>query len=444
MWQKFKHHKPAYISLWILGFLCCIALFAPFLANEKPLMVKLNGNYFFPVFTPSKSIIFYNPETFKNEKIQFDIAEWKKIKTDWILWAPVTFSPGKSDLMNSGYISPFTEQKIQKKSGEISTTGSKFRHWLGTGKRGEDLLSGLIHGTYISLSIGIISMGIASIIGIVSGAIAGYYGDYSFTSKRSVYLFSTLGLIPGFFYGFLKRKFILADSLSQSFAFFTLELFLSLLICFLFLLIFYMGGKLSEKSSWFGLNKQVSFPVDSILNRTIEILVSMPRLILIISVAAIAKPSVFILMFIIGATSWTGIARFVRAEFLRIRTLDYISAAKALGYTNFRIIFFHALPNALAPVFVTIAFGIASAILIESGLSFLGIGVPADVVTWGSLLNAGRENFNAWWLVLFPGLAIFITVTVYNLIGEGLRDALDPRLKNEIITKINRFPKNNE
>ena len=135
------------------------------------------------------------------------------------------------------------------------------------------------------------------------------------------------------------------------------------------------------------------------------------------------------LMIIIGLTAWTGIARLTRAEFLRVSTMEYIQAAKSLGISEFRIIFKHALPNALAPALVAIAFGVASAILIESSLSFLGIGVPPSTVTWGSLLNLGREQFTAWWLLVFPGLAIFITVTVYNLLGEGLRDAFDPKLK---------------
>jgi peptide/nickel transport system permease protein len=133
------------------------------------------------------------------------------------------------------------------------------------------------------------------------------------------------------------------------------------------------------------------------------------------------------LMIIIGLTSWTGIARFTRAEFLRLRELEFIHAAKVLGFSDWRIIFKHALPNGLAPIFVSIAFGVASAILAESSLSFLGIGVPEDIVTWGSLLSIGKEEFDAWWLVVFPGFAIFITIMIYNLIGEGLRDALDPK-----------------
>ena len=123
-------------------------------------------------------------------------------------------------------------------------------------------------------------------------------------------------------------------------------------------------------------------------------------------------------------------ARFTRAEFLRIRSLEFVQAAESLGYSAARTIFKHALPNSLAPVFVSIAFGIASAILIESGLSFLGIGVPTDIVTWGSLLNLGRQNLEAWWLIIYPGMAIFLTITIYNMIAEASRDALDPRLKD--------------
>ena len=134
-------------------------------------------------------------------------------------------------------------------------------------------------------------------------------------------------------------------------------------------------------------------------------------------------------MAIIGFTSWTGIARFIRAEMLRIRSLEYIEAAHALGFSEWRVIMRHAIPNALSPVMITIAFGIAAAILIESTLSFLGVGVSPETVTWGSLLAAARQSSSAWWLAVFPGCAIFITVTIFNLIGEGLTDALDPRQK---------------
>jgi peptide/nickel transport system permease protein len=133
-------------------------------------------------------------------------------------------------------------------------------------------------------------------------------------------------------------------------------------------------------------------------------------------------------MVIIGLTSWPGVARFTRAELLKVRNMDYVTAAEALGFSSTRTIFRHILPNAIAPVLVISAFGIASAILTESALSFLGFG-SASTVSWGSILSVARGATYAWWMAVFPGTAIFITVTVYNLLGEGLRDALDPRLK---------------
>jgi peptide/nickel transport system permease protein len=134
-------------------------------------------------------------------------------------------------------------------------------------------------------------------------------------------------------------------------------------------------------------------------------------------------------MLIIGLTGWVGIARLTRNEFLKVRNLDYVTAAVSLGVPTPRILIRHILPNALAPVLVSVVLGIAAAILTESGLSFLGIGVPADLVTWGSILNEARSNTFAWWLAVFPGAAIFLAVVAYYLVGEGLRDAFDPRLQ---------------
>jgi peptide/nickel transport system permease protein len=178
------------------------------------------------------------------------------------------------------------------------------------------------------------------------------------------------------------------------------------------------------------LGKQVALPLDIIISRIIEIMVSIPTLFLIIGIVAIVKPNIFWVMVVIGFTSWMSIARFIRAELLRVRSLEYIEAARALGFSGVRILMKHAIPNGLTAVLISIAFGIASAILVESFLSFLGLGVAADTITWGKLLSFARQSPSAWWLAIFPGFAIFITVTVFNLIGEGLTDALDPRLKS--------------
>jgi peptide/nickel transport system permease protein len=170
--------------------------------------------------------------------------------------------------------------------------------------------------------------------------------------------------------------------------------------------------------------------VDSLLMRFVDIMLSFPSFFLILTVVAILRPNIYNVMFVIGITSWEGTARFVRAEFLSLRERDYVQAARALGVKDRRIIFRHILPNALAPVFVTASLGVASAILVEAGLSFLGFGVQPPAPSWGNILTEGRTYiFDAWWLTIFPGLAILITVLSFNLFGEGLRDALDPRLR---------------
>jgi peptide/nickel transport system permease protein len=169
--------------------------------------------------------------------------------------------------------------------------------------------------------------------------------------------------------------------------------------------------------------------VDTILMRFVDIMLAFPTFFLILAVISILEQSIFTIMVVIGLTNWMDVARLVRAEFLSLKEKDFVSAARAVGASDKRLIFRHILPNALSPVFVAATFGIAGAILIESGLSFLGLGVQPPEPSWGNILTAGKDNIEvAWWLSLYPGLAILITVLSYNLVGEGLRDALDPRL----------------
>jgi peptide/nickel transport system permease protein len=169
--------------------------------------------------------------------------------------------------------------------------------------------------------------------------------------------------------------------------------------------------------------------VDLILSRLFELWAAIPVLLLILTASAVVPPSIFWVMVILGVTGWVGIARLARSQFLQVRSYDYVAAASSLGYSTTRIMFYHILPNAIAPILVPVAFGVASAILTEAGLSFLGIGIPAEAITWGSILAGARSNSAAWWLVVVPGLAIFMAVTMYNLLGDGLRDALDPKMK---------------
>jgi peptide/nickel transport system permease protein len=170
---------------------------------------------------------------------------------------------------------------------------------------------------------------------------------------------------------------------------------------------------------------------DILISRFTEIVMCVPPLILILALVAIVdKPSIWYTMIVIGLTSWPSISRLTRAEFLKLRAAEYVTAARAIGASTPRIIFFHILPNAMAPVLVPISFGIAAAILLEGGLRILGVGAPPDTPSWGTVLNLGRSNLQTmWWMIVFPGAAIFLTVLAYNLIGEGLQEATDPRLR---------------
>jgi peptide/nickel transport system permease protein len=427
-WNQFKKDKIALVCLYLLFGLIILAIFAPYIANDRPLYAKYKGNTLYPAFaSDTKKDSIYNPSGEFIEVLQYDITDWRMLDLKSVVWAPIPYSPSSMDRYNRDYASPSGKQRFKNSEGEIIDIPKRFRHKLGTDGIGRDLASGLIHGTRISLMVGVVAMGIASLIGIILGALAGFFGDTKLKTPRIKYWMTLFGVFMGLFYAFGQRKYVIADAFGKSVSQGVLQIFISLL---LILAIVFLFRKLSALLQFKYLNEETNVPIDTFVSRGIELLNSIPRLLLIITITAVVERSIWIVMIIIGLTSWTGIARFTRAEFLRIRSLEFVQASESLGFSSARTIFKHALPNALAPVFVSIAFGIASAILIESSLSFLGIGVPTDIVTWGSLLNLGRQNLEAWWLIIYPGMAIFITITIYNMIAEASRDALDPKLKS--------------
>ncbi len=192
-----------------------------------------------------------------------------------------------------------------------------------------------------------------------------------------------------------------------------------------------IGILLGGMAGFYGHVKLGFITIDTLIMRFTDAMMCFPTFFLILTAVALLPPSIYTIMLIIGLFSWMGTTRFVRAEFLSIRELDYVTAAKALGIPEFRIIFRHMVPNALAPVFVSATIGVASAILTESGLSFLGFGVPPPDATWGNILSDGKGFiFDAPWLFFIPGMAIFVVVLAFNLVGEGLREALNPKLRS--------------
>lgn len=411
--RQFKKKRLAVWSLRVLMMLVFIALIADFLANEKPIVCKYQGETYFPIFkgyAVDLGIAKW-PEELAN-------ASWHRLEYDWVVYPLIPYSPTTIDKKNTQYVGPGEEQRVES---------GRWKHLLGTDNIGRDVLSGLIHGTRVAMKVGVISMSIASLIGILLGSIAGYFGDSRLKISRIRLILVLVFLPPAVFYGFSSRSYILGDALNEGG--FLLQFILSFVIFAVvaFGVTHILTIPLKRVP---GLGKKVAIPTDILLMRFIEVFNSIPALILILSIVAVLEqPSLTIVMIIIGLISWTGIARFIRAELLKVRSLEYIEAAQSLGYSEARIIFRHAIPNALTPVLISIAFGVAAAILTEAFLSFLGVGVNPEDVTWGSMLNLVRKAPEAWWLAIFPGLAIFITVTIFNLLGEGLTDALDPKQK---------------
>jgi peptide/nickel transport system permease protein len=241
------------------------------------------------------------------------------------------------------YVAPYDpiEQNLAERLQKPS-----MKHLFGTDELGRDVFSRVIYGTRISLTVGIISVGIGITIGTILGLIAGYFGGIA----------------------------------------------------------------------------------DTIIMRFVDIMLCFPRFFLILMVIAFLEPNIYNVMAVIGLTSWPGVCRLVRAECLSIREREFVQAAKILGLPARRILFVHILPNIVAPIIVSAILGVGNAILVESGLSFLGLGVQPPTPSWGNILTAGKDYIHfAWWLSFFPGMAIFLTVLSYNLLGEGLRDVFDPR-----------------
>jgi len=385
-----------------------IALLSPVLANDKPLICKYKNTWLFPLFSLKHSTML--PD---NSTLHYNMGkEWKLLKTDFILFAPCAYSPNTIDADNAPRKSPFDAQYITYKDGSTASIPLAFRHWLGTTQNGNDVLSMLIHGSGIAIGIGIFSMLIASLIGISFGAFAGYFENNGIKIGIIQSVFLAAGIFMTWFYCCVIRGEKLVEAFNTGGIWLILRLlFLAYIALKTIGGMVWIGGYIEKKLKF---RYQFHFPIDSFVSRSIEILNSVPALLLIIVLSAIAKPSYSLLIIIIGFLSWTSIARIARAEYRKAKNLDYVTAAKALGMRNGRIIFRHILPNVMPVLLVQVIFGMGGAVLAEASLSFIGIGIPANSASWGSLLNEGRDHFSSWWLVVFPGACIFILMLIYN------------------------------
>jgi ABC-type dipeptide/oligopeptide/nickel transport system permease subunit len=273
----------------------------------------------------------------------------------------------------------------------------------------------MLQGSWVSLTVGFVAVGIAIIIGIFLGGIAGYYGQRHIQINQLIMVgFLAAGLLLIIFDLFWVGIVFLIFSSA----------------CYLLSFLIRKSADAKAKPAWKRIWYFNTISIDTLIMRFVDIMLCFPSFFLILTVVALLPASIYNIMIIIGLTSWMGTTRFVRAEFLSLREQDFVAAARALGLNNFRIIFRHMMPNAIAPVLVSATIGIASAILTEAGLSFLGFGVPPPHATWGNILSGGKGFiFDAPWLTFVPGFAILIVVLSFNLFGEGLRDVMNPKLR---------------
>lgn len=297
-----------------------LALAADLVASEMPLLVRYRGHHY---VLPN----IFDPAALRTHTMGTLLASMEE--DDWLIATPIPWGPNQQDKGHPALAAP---------------SGS---HWLGTDIARRDVLARLVHGSRVTLLVGVVSVSIYVLIGTFLGLLAGYLGGW----------------------------------------------------------------------------------VDALVSRVTEAVLSLPVFFLVLAVMGVMeRAGIGTLMVVIGLVYWTRIARLVRAEALRLRSMEFVVAAKALGYSPLRIMAHHILPNAIGPVLVAATFGMAGAVLVEAALSFLGFGTPDTMASWGGLLYGVMGNFHAWWLVVFPGAAIFATVMAYNIAGEVVRDVLDPRM----------------
>ncbi len=271
-----------------------------------------------------------------------------KVFTEWV----VVFDSEVVRLPDK-FLPPLSSPSVDVlPAGDLPTLGL---YVFGTDELGRDVFARMLQGSFVSLSIGFVAVGISLVVGLFLGGLAGFFGNIKLLKIMTV---------------------------------------------------------------------------DTLIMRFTDVMLCIPTFFLILTVVALLPPSIYNIMIVIGLFGWMGTCRFVRAEILALRQQDFVVAAEALGLPKSRIIFRHLIPNAIAPVLVSTTIGVATAILTESGLSFLGFGVQPPYATWGNILTDGKGFiFDAPWLFLIPGLAIFVVVLAFNLVGEGLREALNPKLR---------------
>lgn len=408
-WKRFLAQRRV---KWLFGYLSSLlllALFAPLLSSDLPFSCEFQGKEYRPYWNPDQLVDLAQPGggTLSLPARQVD---WHSLSLSTSSWALIPYQD--KSRIDHRELSPIGTQ-VLRNGDRLSL---RYRHWLGTDQAGRDILALILHGIRITLGIGFLGILLAGIIGFTIGSMAGYFGDDRLLVPRYVSWSLVPVLLLGLWGGFLRRS-VLFEQLEgiNWWGTFLGSLLIMGLIC---------GGLWTLLHQFWKRGKQsrTYLRLDFLISRLIEILDSLPQLLLIISLGALLSRDIWTFLLLISLTSWSGVARLVRAETLRIRDADYITAARITKIPARRILWRHIWPQVLPMLLIPLAFGVGNIIIAESSLSFLGIIEDSD--SWGSILSEAVHLRHVWWLPVFPGLAIFLTVLAINILGESLRKAL--------------------
>lgn len=377
--------RPVRFAWSFILIIAIIAIVGPWLANEKPFYCKLDGENYFPIFSSTSEA------GLSAQHPAFAPVDWQTTAFESILRAPIPYSHYSIDLKTGANKSPFDAQPVS----------TRMRHWLGTDALGRDVLAGMIRGCRVSLLIGLGSMVLALLIGVLFGSIGGYWGN---KGKRISW---QQILCTGLLFAGLLIVFYLPISTMQ-------QLLFSFLLLLTGLIVIWKVGKTGKKN--------ISLPLDQMIMGVISIIDGFPGMfIIIILVSILPFKGWLVILLVIALLRWPAMARYMRAEVFRMRELHYIQAAQIINLPSLTILTRHIIPYAFRPVMISFIFGVATAILAESTLSYLGIGLPPEQMNWGRLLAQSRSHFDSWWLVVFPGCAIFFTLLSLYVIGNAVQ-----------------------
>ncbi len=410
--MKKRQSKRYFIdfSTAVLVVIVVLALGRDLIANGRPLYCRINGEVLFPGLRS----VWRDPAFPYGHSVLDSIQRhflWRLYPYEAAVFAPIAFSPGELPTR------PDTTVRQALPGARHPLRGERvFHHWLGTDTQGYDVAAGLVGGARVAVQVGGLATCLAFGVGVLLGAFAGYWGDDRLRLSRGTLIALLLALPVAVFYANAATVLLPPHFPALS------RLGVAACSAGVVMVLAERAGR--RLGRWPFLGRTVVIPVDLIIMRLAEAFLAVPGLLAVIAFAALLREqtqTLWAMIALVGLFSWPGVALFVRAEMLRVREMDYITAARSLGMSSGRILLRHALPNALQAAYTVFALGVANAILLEASLSFLGYGSQhLSGATWGSLLQNARTSPHLWWVSLPPGLAICLTVMALQLIGDRL------------------------